>query len=159
MTTSPTPSPSPAPPEALLAAWQAMLAAEQQAVFGYQVVAAQLRADSDPEADGAAVDLTQHQRRRDVAVAQVVQQGGVPEPAPPAYALPGPVADAAAATDLAARLEHACAQAYADLVAASAPPERARPADWLVAAAGAETRWAGVVPPLPGLGDRSPPLR
>ena len=156
MTTSPTPRPSEAEPGADLAAWDATLAAEQQAVFGYQVVAAQLRADDDPAADPAAADLSRHRRRQDLAAAQLGRLGAPPAAAPPAYALPGPVTDARAAADLAAALEQACAQAYADLVAAAEPAQRALPAGWLVAAALAETRWAGAVPPLPGLDGRSP---
>jgi hypothetical protein len=138
-------------------AWQGVLVAEQQAVFGYQVVAGRLRAEDDPSADSAASAVTQHRRRGDRAAAEVALLGVTPDPAEPAYVLPAPVADASAAAELAGRLEQACAQAYADLVAASAPADRHGPAQWLAAAAVAQTRWSGTAPALPGLDDRSPP--
>jgi hypothetical protein len=158
VTTSPSPE-SGSPAEARLLSWQSALTAEQQAVFGYQVVAARLRAEDDPSAVAAAADLTQHRRRGDRAAAEIALLGVTPAPAEPAYVLPTPVTDASAAVELASRLEKACAQAYADLVAAAAPTDRQVPAEWLVSAAVAQTRWSGTVPSLPGLDDRSPPAR
>lgn len=152
MTTSPSPTVS--RDGSPVAAWQALLAAEHVAVFGYGVVAARLRADDDPDADRAVADRQVHQVRADRAATAVLGLGAELVVAEPAYALAEPVTDAAAAARLAATLEHGCAQTYADLVAASSPADRALPAGWLVAAAAAATRWSGVVPPLPGLDGR-----
>jgi Domain of unknown function (DUF4439) len=146
----------PAAPATVAAAWEAVLEAEQVAVYGYGVVAARLRAERDPSAEAAVTDLGQHQRRRDQARAAVQSAGGEPAAAAPAYALPAPVADAADATALATQLERACAAAYGDLVALVPTEERGRPVGWLISAADAETRWSGTVPPLPGMGDRLP---
>lgn len=156
MTATPSPGTPTGAPTTVAGAWEAVLAAEQVAVYGYGVVAARLRAERDPSAEAAVTDLGLHQRREDQAEAAVRAAGGGPAAAAPAYALPGPVADTAGATALAAQLERACAAAYADLVAVVPTQERGRPVGWLVSAADAETRWSGTVPPLPGLDGRLP---
>lgn len=154
MTTSPGPTQTTEGSSGLVEAWQALLAAEHAAVYGYGVVAGRLRAEADPAAGAAGADLDEHGRRRDVAEVAVTGLGATPVAAEPGYAVTPPPADASAAAALAAGLERDCAARYADLVAASGPDDRRLPATWLVAAAAAETRWSGEVPPLPGLDGR-----
>jgi hypothetical protein len=154
VTSSPSPGSTAGDPPSLLDAWQSVLAAEHVAVYGYGVVAARLRAEGADPAEDAAADLEVHRGRRDRATAAVVRLGGDPVVAEAAYAPAETVDGEAAAARLAAELERACAVTYADLVAAADPGARRALAGWLVAAAAAETRWSGEVPPLPGLDGR-----
>jgi hypothetical protein len=103
--------------DGVLAAWQAALAAEHQAVFGYGLLGPQLRGD----AQRLAVQCSDaHEALRD-ATEQAMAAAGV-RPASPHVDYPAlyPVADAGAARRLGARLEDACATAWRTVFAAAA---------------------------------------
>jgi hypothetical protein len=129
-------------------ALQAAIAAEHAVVYGYGPVGAHLKGAARRYAAGR---LTAHQNLRD-RLAQLITAAGVtPAAAQPAYRLPFPVADAAAAKRLAAHLENGSAGAAWDLTAASAAQSEARDlaVTWLTDAAVAAAHW-GAIPPLPG---------
>jgi len=98
-------------------AWQAALGAQQQAVFGYGLLGPHLSGTDQPRALAAQVA---HETSRD-AISMAMTQAGV-APANAAADYPGlyPVADAASALKLAARLEDDCASAWRVLYAAAA---------------------------------------
>ena len=101
------------------AAWQAALAAEQQAAFGYGLLGARV-AQADLSLAVACSDA--HEQLRD-ATAAAIHAAGL-RPVDPAADYPAlyPVRDAAAARRLAVRLEDGCSAAwrYLYLQAASA---------------------------------------
>jgi hypothetical protein len=80
--------------------------------------------------------------------------GGRPAASAPAYALPFPVPDAAAAVRLAAELEDRVAGVYSDLVRASSGPLRREAASALREAAVRAVRWRGSGVAFPGLAER-----
>lgn len=108
---------------ALDSAWQAALAAEQEAVFAYGLLGPRLASTELADASLAA-----HETLRD-ATTDAIARAGL-EPVPPASDYPSlyPVPDAAAARAVAARVEDGCATAwrYLYLVAASTPGAQAR---------------------------------
>jgi hypothetical protein len=99
-------------------ALQAALDVEHRVVYGYGVVGAHLTGGPRRL---AARRLAAHQLLRDRVAAIVAAAGASPVVAQPAYALPFPVEDAAAALRLASDLEDAVAGAAWDLTAASRP--------------------------------------
>jgi len=140
---------------ALESAWQAALAAEQQAVFGYGLVGPHLIAGVDVHR--ARADEGAHRALQTSVSAQLVAAGLTP--VEPQADYPGlyPVANALAARRLAVRLEQDCATAWRYLYAALAedrptsPPTglRAAAQDNLTASAIRAVRWrtaAGVSP-------------
>ncbi|MFI1015714.1 ferritin-like domain-containing protein [Streptomyces sp. NPDC020965] len=136
----------------VLTAVQAALAAEHAAVYGYGVVGAragQARTAEARAAHGA------HRAQRDALARTVRDLGGEPDPAAPAYALPFPVPDAAAAVRLAAFLEDRVAGVYADLVRAGEGPVRREAAVALRDAAVRAVRWRGGGVAFPGLAERA----
>jgi hypothetical protein len=91
-------------------AWAAAIAAEQRAVFGYDLLGPRL-ADSAASALARACQSA-HEQERDAATAQVVAAGGAP-PAPLAdYPDLYPVASSRAAELLAVTLEQGAASAW-----------------------------------------------
>src|SRR2546423_1377019 len=80
----------------------AALAAEHAAIFGYGVVGARLTGAATGQAREAE---SAHRARRDKLVVQLTKAGTTPPAAPPAYALPLAVGDAAGAQKLAVQLE------------------------------------------------------
>ncbi|MBH5337277.1 ferritin-like domain-containing protein [Streptomyces pactum] len=138
-------------PEVLRAA-QAALAAEHAAVYGYGVLGARIGDDRLREArDGYAA----HRARRDALRRTVRELGGTPVAAAPAYALPFPVPDPAAAVRLAAELENRVAAVYADLVGAADGVLRREAAGALREAAVRAVRWGGDGVAFPGLPERA----
>jgi hypothetical protein len=105
-------------------AWQAALAAEQQAVFGYALLGPRLSDDVRFRAVGFS-DL--HEQLRDSTAAAISAAGLVPVPPAADYPSLYPVDSAAAARALAVRLEDAGAAAwrYLYLQAASTTGSRA----------------------------------
>jgi len=93
----------------LLDAWQAALAAEQQAVFGYGLLGPQLAA---AEKDLAYACANEHESLRDDTAAALVAVGATPVSPAADYPALYPVPDAAAARELAVRLEDGCARAW-----------------------------------------------
>jgi hypothetical protein len=99
--------------------WQAALAAEHQAVFGYALLGPHL-AGSDQQLAISCSDA--HESLRDATEAALAAHGAVPVAPLADYPALYPVPDRAAARALAIRLEAACASAwrYLYLAAASA---------------------------------------
>ena len=128
------------------------LGAEHAAIYGYGVVGARL---TGAGAAAALAAYDAHRARRDRLVALLARAGGEPVPAEPAYALPSPVTDAAAAVRLAGNLELGVAACYADLVAAGADALRALAATALQEAAVRAASWRGRGVPFPGLPERA----
>jgi hypothetical protein len=135
----------------LVQALQAALAIEQQVVYGYGVLGAQLTGTAKTY---AASCLTAHMTRRDDVSALVTAAGAVPAAAAPAYQLPFRVGDAASARRLAVRLEQASAGATWDLIGSSgaASVARTEAVDWLTDAAVRLEHW-GAELALPGQPD------
>ena len=143
------------------AAWQAALAAEHRAVFGYALLG--------PHLSGARQRLAvtcsdAHETLRDATSTALAQAGRTPVPPEADYPALYPVSDAARARHLAIRLEDDCAVAwrYLYLQAASSAGAQARTLrvsaqDALTASAIRATGWrAGATPshpttPFPGL--------
>ena len=97
------------------AALQAALAAEQVAVWGYDLVAGYDPADADLIATIRSGHLARAQ-----ATANLLVSGGSTAPSPAAsYALPKPVTDAASARALAATIEGDCAAAWRGVIGAT----------------------------------------
>ncbi|MFI6934457.1 ferritin-like domain-containing protein [Streptomyces sp. NPDC050287] len=134
-----------------LTALQTALAAEHAAVYGYGVVGGRIRPDRRTEAK-AAYDA--HRARRDALVREVRDLGGTPVAAAPAYALPFPVPDSAAAVRLAAELEDRVAGVYSDLVRSAEGELRGTATAALREAAVRAVRWRGESVAFPGLAER-----
>ncbi len=92
-----------------VAALQRVLAAEHAAIWGYGVVGGQLPSSAQDAARQA--DRT-HRLRRDTVNALLHSRGAVPAAAAPAYELPFPVTDPAAARRLAVHLEQGTAAGW-----------------------------------------------
>jgi hypothetical protein len=140
-------------------AWQAALAAEHQAAFGYPLLGPQL---SDAQQELARICQAAHEALRDTTAARIAAAGLTP--VAPLGDYPGlyPVSGGSAARALAVRLESECAAAwrflYATAAAESAPSDLRGPAQQaLTASAVRTTRWrlaAGTSPatvPFPGI--------
>ncbi|MER8068738.1 ferritin-like domain-containing protein [Streptomyces sp. NPDC094034] len=141
-----------APGNGALDAAQAALAAEHAAVYGYGVVGGRVGSARRSEATGA---HAAHRARRDALARTVRDLGGTPAAAAPAYDLPFPVPDSAAAVRLAAELEDRVAGVYSDLVRASEGPLRREAAGALREAAVRAVRWRGTGVAFPGLAERA----
>jgi hypothetical protein len=135
-----------------LDAVQAALAAEHAAVYGYGVVGGRIGEERRAEATAA---YAAHRARRDVLARTLRDLGGKPVAAAPAYALPFPVPDPAAAVRLAALLEDRIAGVYSDLVRAADGPLRREAAGALREAAVRAVRWRGSGVAFPGLTERT----
>ncbi|WP_461011933.1 ferritin-like domain-containing protein [Streptomyces capparidis] len=136
-----------------MAAAQSALAAEHAAVYGYGVVGARLDEGRRTRARSA---WDAHRARRDALERTVRDLGGRPRAAAPAYALPRPVPDAAAAVELAAELEDRVAAVYADLVRHTRGELRRDAAAALREAAVRAVGWRGRSTAFPGLPERRP---
>lgn len=146
------PSSSPAAPtsSALDAAWQAALAAEHQAVFGYALLGPQLTGADQQLAVSCS---NAHESLRDSTSAAIAAARLTPVPPQADYPALYPVPDAAAARALAVRLEDAGATAwrYLYLRAASAGTRahalRAAAQQQLTASAVRAARWRAIATP------------
>ena len=145
---------------ALIDALQSGLAVEHQAVYGYGLVAAQLRKAERKRALDA---LEAHQLRRDEIAELITGLRAEPTPAAPAYVPSTPVVDETSARALAAGLEDASAGAAWDIVTAAPASSRSRllGVAWLADAADRGRFWQllqGSTPPaLPGQPSASQP--
>lgn len=136
---------------ALDTAWQAALAAEHQAVFGYALLG--------PHLSGAQQQLAvscsdAHETLRDTTTDAIAATGRTPVPTQADYPALYPVRDAAAARRLAIRLEDDCASGwrYLYLQAASSTGARsttlrASAQHALTASAVRATRWRALADP------------
>ncbi|MCU1669099.1 MAG: hypothetical protein JWP40_2026 [Blastococcus sp.] len=126
-------------------AWQVALGAEQQAVFGYDLLGPRL--DTSAESDRARACQDQHAILRDSTSSAIVAAGRGPVAPAADYPALYPVADAQAARRLAVRLEEDCAAAWRYLYALAAvqatPPQglRAAAQTALTSSAVRATRW------------------
>ncbi len=155
-TAAPIPSPTPAAGSGEQGALTSALAVQEQARYGYGVLAVRLTGDRRAQ---AVTDLAAHDQAVDDVRARLESLGAEPPPARPAWALPAPVTDEAGAVALAVSLEAAATAAAADLVAASPRERREAAADALLESARRWQRWrsaAGAqdVVALPGLSGR-----
>ncbi|WP_323451044.1 ferritin-like domain-containing protein [Streptomyces yaizuensis] len=131
---------------------RAALAAEHAAVYGYGVVGARAgKARAAQAREGYAA----HRARRDALARTARDLGDEPVAAAPAYDLPFPVPDGAAAVRLAAYLEDRVAGVYSDLVRAADGPLRQEAAASLREAAVRSVRWRGSGVAFPGLAERA----
>ncbi|MEU0944671.1 ferritin-like domain-containing protein [Streptomyces canus] len=135
-----------------LEALQKALAAEHATVYGYGVVGGRIGEARRAEAK-AAYDA--HRARRDALVRAVRDLNGKPVAAAPAYALPFPVPDPAAAVRLAADLEDRVAGVWSDVVRATGGERRSTAAEALREAAVRAVRWRGESVAFPGLAERA----
>ena len=135
-------------------ALQDVLSAEHAAVYGYGVAGAHL-SGSAVRAARTALDV--HRARRDRLRGLVVDAGGEPVEAAPAYALPFPVAGAEQARRLAAQIENDTAVAYGALVAAATGNERRFAAQAVQDAAVRAATWGAARVAFPGYPAESQP--
>jgi hypothetical protein len=133
---------------AAVPALQAVLAAENAAIFGYGVVGAHLTGSGQT---AAGQDWTGHNQSRDTLTAMISGLGAVPAAAHASYQLPFRVHDAASATALAAYLEDGVTRAYLALVAVSDQRLRRYGAMAMQQAAQRAAFWRGTTQAFPGL--------
>ncbi|WP_037913800.1 ferritin-like domain-containing protein [Actinacidiphila yeochonensis] len=136
----------------VLAAAQAVLAAEHAAVYGYGVVGGQAGADRQASAQQG---YDAHRAARDAMARTVADLGGVPVAAAASYRLPFAVGSPKDAARLAAYLEDGVAGAYGDLVAAATGGVRRDAAGALRAAAVRAVGWRGGSVAFPGLAEQN----
>ena len=134
--------------DAGLSALQALLAAENTAVYGYGLAGAQLSGD---QLSTATQDWNLHRAARVTVSAMITQRGGTPQPAAAAYTPPFAVTSATRARSLAAQLEDGLVRAYLGLVALNDPALRAFGAGEMQAAAIRAAYWHGGTTAFPGL--------
>ena len=133
-------------------ALSALVADEDEAGYGFEVIAAKLSDGARSRAlDRAAV----HRIRAEqwARLAKVAQTRLDPRRA--AYALPAGLDDPAVATALAQSLEQSLATSYASLVAGAEPKSRLTLLDALTEATAAAVAWGAPVPAFPGLPERA----
>lgn len=144
---------------ALTDAWQAALAAEHEAAFGYPLLGPQL---SGTQRDLARTCQAAHESLRDATEQRIASAGLTPVAPKGDYAALYPVDGAKAARALAVRLETNCAAAWRFLYATAAAAAghatlRSQAQAALTASAVRATRWrvaAGTTPatvPFPGI--------
>lgn len=136
------------PAQAIVAALQAALAAEQAASYGYGIVGAHL---AGAKFSQATADWIEHQRARDDLTRMITGLGARPRAAAVAYQLPISVRTGADAMALAIVLEHQVTAAYLGLVAQADPVLREFGARRMQAAAVEAARWGGRSETFPGL--------
>lgn len=132
-------------------AWQAALAAEHQAVFGYGLLGVRL---SGADRQLAVACSAAHADLRDTQESAIASAGLTPVGTEADYPALYPVADADAARHVAVRLEDACAAAWRYLYARAATATGTRTAilrsiaqRQLTASAVRGTRWRVLVDP------------
>jgi len=152
------PSPTPAPGSGEQGALAVALAAAEAAEYGYGVLAVRLAGE---QRSRALADLAAHALAVEELREQLLALGAEPPAPPAAWALPGPVTDAAGAVALAVRLEAAATAAAADVVAAADRGRRAADAERVLTAARRWQWWrsqqpetASALVALPGLSGR-----
>ena len=111
-----------APPTSVVNAWQAALAAEHAAIFGYGTLGPHL---PPARVDQARAFERAHRGLRDAVIAQMGAVGIGPVPAQADHAVPFALTTGPRADRYAQRLEEACAAAWRFLVATAA--EQAQP--------------------------------
>jgi hypothetical protein len=130
------------------AALQAVLAAEQAAIYGYGVVGSHLTGEP---ALAATADWTAHQVAADKLETELRARGATPAQSAVAYRLPHRISTAAQATALAVTLEDELASAYLGLVGLTDLPLRMLGARQVRTAALRAASWRGHTVTFPGL--------
>lgn len=133
---------------AALQALQALLTAEDQAVYGYGLAGAQL---SGSLLATATQDWNLHRQAQITVSAMITTRGGTPAPAAAAYRPPFAVTSAGTAQSLAALLEDGLVRAYLGLVALDDAALRTFGAGEMQAAAIRAAYWSGGTTAFPGL--------
>ncbi|NMR19557.1 ferritin-like domain-containing protein [Cellulomonas fimi] len=131
-----------------------LVAAEDAAGYGYEVVAAKLSG----AARAAAVDRALVHRTRAeqwAELAEIARTGF--DPRRTVYAVPPGLEDPAAAAALARSMEQSLAATYASLVASADPELRSGLVDALAESSAAAVAWGAPVPAFPGLPERAAP--
>ena len=129
-------------------ALQALLAAENAAVYGYGLAGAQL---TGSQYTTAKQDWNLHRAARATVSSMITQRGGTPAPAAAAYRPPFAVNSAGSARALAALLEDGLVRAYLGLVALDDQALRTFGAGEMQAAAIRAAAWRGSTTAFPGL--------
>ena len=129
-------------------ALQAVLAAEQAAVYGYGIIGAHL---AGPDRSAAIADWVAHQASRDELTGLLRARGAVPAAAAVAYQLPGPVQHAAQSRSLAVLLEDGVTAGYLGLVALDDRALRQLGAQRVTQSAERAAFWRGGTIAFPGL--------
>jgi hypothetical protein len=143
-------TPSTSLPAAVLSAWQAALAAEHAAIFGYGALGPRLE---PTDVALARADEAAHRLLRDVTASALVAAGAEPVASLGNYPLPFAIDSTLAARRLALRLEMACASAWRYLLAAAAiesgslPTVRVAAQSALTASAVRAVSWRAVIDP------------
>ena len=135
-------------PISAVQAFQAALAAENAAIFGYGVAGAHLSGSSLAAAEQ---DWTGHKEARDTLAAMIRRLGAVPAATRAFYQLPFRVHDATSAMALAAYLEDGVTKAYLGLVAVSDQRLRRFGALAMQGTAQRAAFWRGSTQAFPGL--------
>jgi hypothetical protein len=145
-------------------AWlQDALRAEFTAVYGYGLVGARLSGTEEATATAA---FEAHENRRDVIRRLILDAGGEPAIALPAYRPRHPVVSRVSALWLAVGIEDSCAAAYVRVLAVTDDGQlRRSTAGWLSDSAVRDMLWRSLLgsaaltaaPPLPGLVAVAPP--
>lgn len=138
---------------AAVGALQAVLAAENAAVYGYGLAGAQL---SGGQYTAAQQDWNLHRAARATVSAMITQRGGTPAAAAAAYRPPFPVHSAGSARSLAALLEDGLVRAYLGLVALDDHTLRTFGAGQMESAAIRAAFWRGSTTAFPGLSASAP---
>ena len=129
-------------------ALQAVLAAENAAVYGYGLAGAQLTGSRYTTAQQ---DWNLHRAARATVSSMITQRGGTPAPAAAAYRPPFAVNSAGSARALAALLEDGLVRAYLGLVALDDQALRTFGAGQMQSAAIRAAFWRGSTIAFPGL--------
>ncbi|HEX5741686.1 MAG TPA: ferritin-like domain-containing protein [Pilimelia sp.] len=122
------------------------LGGEHAAIYAYGVLGVRLRG---AQAASARAAEAEHRDRRDAALLHLSTAGAEVPAAEPAYALPFPVTDAAAACRLAVVVEERAAGLWRAALAVTEGPGRALALDGLTRSAVWATRWRRAAGPLP----------
>jgi hypothetical protein len=131
-----------------LQALQAVLAAENAAIYGYGVAGAILSGD---EQAAALSDWKLHLEARDTLQAMITKLGATPVAASAVYRLPFPVRDANSARHLATTIEDGVTRAYLGLVAVTDQTLRTFGALAMQAPANRAAAWSGSTVAFPGM--------
>jgi hypothetical protein len=153
----PPPVPDVTPPDAAPAGLSpadlsTIVAAEDAAGYGYEVIAA--KHGDDVRARAGARAATHRARAQAWAEAGGLDGTGL-DPRRVAYAVPGGLEDPAAAAALARSLESTLAASYASAVATVDPGARAAMLDAVAEATAQAVAWGSPLPALPGLPERT----
>ncbi len=133
--------------DAALPALQAALAGEHAALWACGRAAGRL---AGTERSHALTQLDAHRRARDVLRRRIIEAGGEPVEAAPAYVEPTPVTGAATARALLAHVTTAMVAVHADLAAATAGQDRADAVAAAVRSAREAVAWGAAATAFPG---------